>query len=130
MSFVSHPVHGSISECLLQLEVFVYGGIHSATPDRVLNDGWILDTTCYEWKHVQFKTQSEEVKSSHWMPVLEWFYGFWMVSARLDHTDTSIDATLIIIIIIIILVIIVIIIIIIIIIVCCGSGAGAGVGNH
>ena len=29
---------------VLQLEVFVYGGIHSATPDRVLNDGWILDT--------------------------------------------------------------------------------------
>ena len=73
-----------VSLNVLQLEVFVYGGIHSATPDRVLNDGWILDTTCYEWKHVQFKTQSEEVKSSHWMPVLEWFYGFWMVSASLE----------------------------------------------
>ncbi|CAK9103509.1 Dynein alpha chain [Durusdinium trenchii] len=49
-----------------QDEVFVFGGIHSATPDRVLNDGWILDTGCYEWKHVGFKTQSEDVKSSHW----------------------------------------------------------------
>eukprot|EP00913_Durusdinium_trenchii_P004410 g4089.t1 len=46
-----------------QDEVFVFGGIHSATPDRVLNDGWILDTGCYEWKHVGFKTQSEDVKS-------------------------------------------------------------------
>ncbi|CAE7303487.1 ODA11 [Symbiodinium natans] len=30
---------------------------------KVLNDGWILDTTCYEWKHVQFKTQSQELKA-------------------------------------------------------------------
>lgn len=100
-----------VSLNVLQLEVFVYGGIHSATPDRVLNDGWILDTTCYEWKHVQFKTQSEEVKSSHWMLVLECFCGFWMVSARLDHNDTSIDITLIIIIIIIIIIVTIIVII-------------------
>ncbi|CAE7507940.1 ODA11 [Symbiodinium sp. CCMP2592] len=32
----------------------------------VLNDGWIMDTTCYEWKHVQFKAQSQELKGSYW----------------------------------------------------------------
>ena len=29
----------------------------------MLNDGWIMDTTCYEWKHVQFKAQSQELKA-------------------------------------------------------------------
>ncbi|OLP90720.1 Dynein alpha chain, flagellar outer arm [Symbiodinium microadriaticum] len=33
---------------------------------EVLNDGWIMDTTCYEWKHVQFKAQSQELKGSYW----------------------------------------------------------------
>ncbi|CAE7253681.1 unnamed protein product [Symbiodinium microadriaticum] len=35
-------------------------------PEVVLNDGWIMDTTCYEWKHVQFKAQSQELKGSYW----------------------------------------------------------------
>ncbi|CAL1157217.1 unnamed protein product [Cladocopium goreaui] len=60
----ARTLHTAVS--ISQDEVFVYGGIHSATPDRVLNDGWILDTTCFEWKNAQFKSQSEEVKSSHW----------------------------------------------------------------
>ncbi|CAE7843591.1 ODA11 [Symbiodinium necroappetens] len=25
-----------------------------------------MDTTCYEWKHVQFKAQSQELKGSYW----------------------------------------------------------------
>ncbi|CAJ1331853.1 unnamed protein product [Effrenium voratum] len=60
----ARTLHTAIS--ISQDEVFVFGGIHSATPDRVLNDGWILDTTCFEWKHVQFKAQSNELKSSYW----------------------------------------------------------------
>jgi len=45
-------------------EVFVFGGIHSATPYQCLADGWILDTTCMEWKKVQFKAAVGGVKGS------------------------------------------------------------------
>eukprot|EP00930_Biecheleria_cincta_P103951 TRINITY_DN9605_c0_g4_i1.p1 TRINITY_DN9605_c0_g4~~TRINITY_DN9605_c0_g4_i1.p1 ORF type:complete len:4232 (-),score=759.91 TRINITY_DN9605_c0_g4_i1:457-13152(-) len=49
-----------------QDEVFLFGGMHSTTPYQVLNDGWILDITCFEWKHVEFKAQSREIKGSYW----------------------------------------------------------------
>ncbi|CAK0791281.1 unnamed protein product [Prorocentrum cordatum] len=38
-------------------EMFIFGGIHSAMPYQCLQDGWILDTTCMEWKKVHFKSQ-------------------------------------------------------------------------
>jgi len=36
-------------------EIFIWGGIHSAMPFQTLQDGWILDTSCMEWKKVHFK---------------------------------------------------------------------------
>jgi len=36
-------------------EIFIFGGIHSAMPFQTLQDGWILDTSCMEWKKVHFK---------------------------------------------------------------------------
>ncbi|CAE8584690.1 unnamed protein product, partial [Polarella glacialis] len=48
-------------------EVLLFGGLHSTTPYQVLNDGWILDTTCMEWKRIQFKLPpTETIKGSYW----------------------------------------------------------------
>ena len=38
-----------------QDEMFIFGGIHSAMPHQCLQDGWILDTSCMEWKKIHFK---------------------------------------------------------------------------
>jgi dynein heavy chain len=38
-------------------EIFIFGGIHSAMPYQCLQDGWIIDTTCMEWKKIHFKAQ-------------------------------------------------------------------------
>ena len=45
-------------------EVFVFGGVHSATPYQCLADGWLLDTTCMEWKKMQFKAAQVNKRSS------------------------------------------------------------------
>ena len=50
----------------IYLHMISYVHLCALRPQRGL--GWILDTTCFEWKNAQFKSQSEEVKSSHWMP--------------------------------------------------------------
>eukprot|EP00931_Biecheleriopsis_adriatica_P101533 TRINITY_DN7664_c0_g1_i1.p1 TRINITY_DN7664_c0_g1~~TRINITY_DN7664_c0_g1_i1.p1 ORF type:complete len:4295 (+),score=1011.97 TRINITY_DN7664_c0_g1_i1:399-12887(+) len=57
-------LHSAIA--ISQDELFLFGGMHSTTPYQVLNDGWVLDTTCFEWKQVQFKMQSQEIKGSYW----------------------------------------------------------------
>lgn len=55
---------------IISVYTYIFIWFHMYTcalrPQRGL--GWILDTTCFEWKNAQFKSQSEEVKSSHWMP--------------------------------------------------------------
>ena len=55
---------------IIHVYTYIFIWFHMYTcalrPQRGL--GWILDTTCFEWKNAQFKSQSEEVKSSHWTP--------------------------------------------------------------
>eukprot|EP00420_Gonyaulax_spinifera_P008696 CAMPEP_0197936988 /NCGR_PEP_ID=MMETSP1439-20131203/115827_1 /TAXON_ID=66791 /ORGANISM="Gonyaulax spinifera, Strain CCMP409" /LENGTH=182 /DNA_ID=CAMNT_0043559985 /DNA_START=97 /DNA_END=641 /DNA_ORIENTATION=- len=45
-------------------EIFTFGGIHSAMPYQCLQDGWMLDTSCMEWKKVHFKSQPAANKGS------------------------------------------------------------------
>jgi hypothetical protein len=44
-------------------EIFIFGGCVSTTPHQCLQDGWILDTTCWEWKKVQFKADQKDRKN-------------------------------------------------------------------
>merc|ERR1719409_1571466 len=44
-------------------EIFIFGGTISTTPHQCLQDGWILDTTCWEWKKVQFKADQKDKKN-------------------------------------------------------------------
>lgn len=46
-------------------EIFVFGGIHSATPYQCMNDGWVLDTESMEWKKIQFKAAITGKKGSY-----------------------------------------------------------------
>mmetsp|Transcript_146756 Transcript_146756/g.471049 ORF Transcript_146756/g.471049 Transcript_146756/m.471049 type:complete len:4209 (+) Transcript_146756:103-12729(+) len=43
------------ASCTSKDEIFVFGGLHSAMPYQSLQDGWMLDTSCMEWKRVTFK---------------------------------------------------------------------------
>jgi hypothetical protein len=44
-------------------EIFMFGGTLSTTPHQCLQDGWILDTTCWEWKKIQFKADQKDRKN-------------------------------------------------------------------
>ncbi|KAF4730437.1 hypothetical protein FOZ62_030705, partial [Perkinsus olseni] len=50
--------------CVTDDEIFFFGGIHSATPYQCLNDGWILDASCMEWKKLVFKASQTDKKSA------------------------------------------------------------------
>jgi len=47
-------------------EILMFGGIHSTMPYQCLQDGWIIDTSCMEWKKVHFKAQPSGTKGSSW----------------------------------------------------------------
>jgi dynein heavy chain len=48
-----HTVIANSSE-----EMVLFGGMHSTTPYQVLNDGWTLDVTTFEWRQMSFKSKS------------------------------------------------------------------------
>ena len=54
-------LHSSTS--ISEDEIFVFGGTLSTTPHQCMQDGWILDTTCMEWKKVQFKADQKDRKN-------------------------------------------------------------------
>merc|ERR1719247_1796382 len=54
-------LHSSTS--ISEDEIFVFGGTLSTTPHQCMQDGWILDTTCWEWKRVQFKADQKDKKN-------------------------------------------------------------------
>lgn len=63
---VDHPPARSLhtATTIDDIQVFVFGGLHSSTPYKALNDSWMLDTRSMSWRRCACTPDQAPVASS------------------------------------------------------------------